>query len=184
VTLVRAFLAVVLAGFVAVSLDHPISVAALVSISTVALVLDAVDGWVARWTGTVTPLGARFDTETDAFLILVLSSYVANSVGTWVLAIGAARYVFLAARCWLPWLRSSVPPSYWRKFVAATQGVVLTVAASDVLPGWATVAVLAGALALLAVSFTTEARWLWRHQAGAVGKHVALPRIPAHVPVN
>ena len=39
--------------------------------------LDAVDGQVARRTGTVSALGARFDMEVDAFLILVLSVYVA-----------------------------------------------------------------------------------------------------------
>ena len=35
--------------------------------------LDLVDGWVARRTGTASPFGARFDLETDAALILVLS---------------------------------------------------------------------------------------------------------------
>ena len=64
----------------------------LVSLATVALVLDAVDGWVARRTRTTGMFGARFDAEVDAFLILVLSVYVARSVGAWVLAIGVARY--------------------------------------------------------------------------------------------
>ena len=52
----------------------------------------------------------------------------------WVLAIGAARYVFLAAGWLLPWMRAPLPPRYWRKVVAATQGITLTVAAADVLP--------------------------------------------------
>ena len=38
-----------------------------------ALALDGVDGQVARRTGTASELGARFDMEVDAFLILVLS---------------------------------------------------------------------------------------------------------------
>ena len=71
--------------------------AAMVGLAVVALVLDGVDGWVARRTGTVSALGARFDMEVDAFLILVLSVYVAGSVGPWVLAIGAARYAAWAA---------------------------------------------------------------------------------------
>ena len=58
----------------------------------VALVLDRVDGLVARRTGTVSDFGARFDMEVDAFLILALSVYVARDYGGWVLAIGAARY--------------------------------------------------------------------------------------------
>ena len=71
-----------------------------------ALALDAVDGWVARRTGTVSALGARFDMEVDAFLILVLSGYVAPTLGGWVLAIGLMRYAFVAAGWVLPWLRA------------------------------------------------------------------------------
>ncbi len=41
---------------------------ALVALASAALVLDAVDGQVARRTGTATALGARFDGEVDAFL--------------------------------------------------------------------------------------------------------------------
>src|SRR5439155_13351916 len=107
----------------------------------------------ARRTRTTATFGARFDGEVDAFLILILSVYVARSVGPWVLAIGAARYVFLAAGWPLPWMRAPLPPRYWRKAVAATQGIVLTVAAADVLPRAITVAGLVVALALLAESF-------------------------------
>ncbi|NED04634.1 CDP-alcohol phosphatidyltransferase family protein, partial [Streptomyces sp. SID6648] len=83
----------------------------LVGLTAVALVLDGVDGRVARRTGTCTPLGARFDMEVDAFLILVLSVYVSTDLGPWVLLIGAMRYVFVAAaRVW-PWLTAPLPPS-------------------------------------------------------------------------
>ena len=69
-------------------------------------------GWtaqVARRTGTASAFGARFDMEVDAFLILVLSVYVARPLGAWVLAIGLARYVLLLAERLLPWLRRPVP---------------------------------------------------------------------------
>ena len=55
----------------------------VVALATVGLVLDAVDGWIARRTRTVTALGARFDGEVDAFLILALSVLVARSLGAW-----------------------------------------------------------------------------------------------------
>ena len=119
------------------------------TLSVVALVLDAVDGWVARHTGTASPLGARFDGEVDALLILVLSVYVSNSIGPWVLVIGAARYLFLVAGWLLPWMRAQLPPRYWRKTVAAIQGITLTVAAADVLPRRGTEAALVVALGLL-----------------------------------
>ena len=115
------------------SLQQPVPVALLVSLAAIALVLDAVDGWVARRTRT-TATGAHLDGEVDAFLILVLSVYVARSIGAWVLAIGLARYAFLAAGWALPWMRAPLPPRHWRKVVCATQGIVLTVAAADVLP--------------------------------------------------
>ena len=81
VTLTRATLVGGVTALVADALVGPAHVAAMVGLAVVALVLDGVDGWVARRTGTVSALGARFDMEVDAFLILVLSVYVAGSVG-------------------------------------------------------------------------------------------------------
>jgi phosphatidylglycerophosphate synthase len=163
VTLGRATLVGGVAALVAdscVSGRAPVIV--LVTLATVALALDAVDGQVARRTGTSSPLGARFDMEVDAFLILVLSVYVARSMGVWVLAIGATRYAFVAAAWALPWLQEDLPARFSRKTVAALQGVVLVVVSAGVLPGsWAIVAV-ALALALLTWSFGRDIRWLWQ----------------------
>ena len=148
-TLARATLAVGVAALVADSFAHDTPVALLVTLAAVALALDAVDGWVARRTGTASALGARFDGEVDAFLIGALSVYVAPEYGAWVLAIGAARYLFGAGEWLVPWMRAPLPPRRWRKVVAATQGIVLTVAAAGVLPRAVTQALLAVALALL-----------------------------------
>jgi hypothetical protein len=165
VTLTRATLAAVVAALVTESFQDPIPVTVLVSLSAAALGLDAVDGWVARRTATRS-LGAHFDGEVDAFLILVLSVYVARSLGAWVLLIGLARYLFLAAGWVLPWMREPLPPRYWRKVVAATQGIVLTVAAANILPMAATRAALVGALVLLAESFGRDVLWLrWNRAA-------------------
>jgi phosphatidylglycerophosphate synthase len=161
VTLTRATLAVGVAALVADSFGRLAPIAVLVSFAAVALTLDAVDGWVARRTRKTAALGAQFDGEVDAFLILILSVYVARSAGAWVLAIGAARYAFLAAGWPLPRLREPLPPRYWRKIVAAAQGTVLTVAAADVLPPALIRVVLVAALVLLAESFGRDVRWLW-----------------------
>ena len=163
-TLARATLAVGVAALVADSFTHDTPVALLVSLSAVALALDAVDGWVARRTGTASALGARFDGEVDAFLIGALSVYVAPAFGAWVLAIGPARYLFGAGEWLLPWMRAPLPPRRWRKVVAATQGVVLTVAAAGVLPRALTQALLVVALALLAESIGECTWWLWRRR--------------------
>jgi phosphatidylglycerophosphate synthase len=163
-TLLRATLAVGVAALAGDSFTHDTPVALLVTLAAVALALDAIDGPVARRTGTVTALGARFDGEVDAFLILALSVYVAPAYGAWVLAIGAARYVFLAGEWVLPWMRAPLPPRRWRRLVAATQGVVLTVAAAVVLSRALTQALLVVALALLAASVGQCAWWLWRRR--------------------
>jgi phosphatidylglycerophosphate synthase len=147
------------------SVDGHAPVAAMTALTTVALALDFVDGKVARLTGKITALGARFDMEVDAFLILVLSFLVMPSVGGWVLAIGLMRYAFVAASWVLPWMRGTLPPRPWRKVVAATQGIVLAVAAAGVLPHLAAIAAVAASLALLAESFGRDVLWLRRRRS-------------------
>ena len=86
VTLTRAILAAAVAALVADSFSRPTPIKALVTMSIIALVLDAVDGQVARRTSTATPLGARLDGEVDAFLILLLcpsSSPRPTAPGSW-----------------------------------------------------------------------------------------------------
>jgi len=165
VTQVRAVLVGLVTALTAAAFERPPAVVLLVSITIVALLLDALDGHVARRTGTASGFGARFDMEADAFLLLVLSVYAAQSMGAWVLAIGGMRYVFVAAGWLLPWMRRRLPPRFWRKVVAATQGVVLVVAASGLIPTALMALVLAGALALLVESFGRDVLWLWQHPA-------------------
>lgn len=164
VTLARALLIGAIAALVADSFVREPAVEVLVGLSVTALMLDAVDGRVARRTRSATPFGARLDGEVDAFLILVLSVYVARSFGAWVLALGLIRYAFAAAGWVLPWLRGSLPPRYWRKVVTAVTGVALTVAASGVgSSSWAYAGLVAAA-ALLAESFGRDVWWLWRRR--------------------
>ena len=165
ITLSRAVLTCALAALVADSFVNSAAVATLVALAIVALVSDAIDGWVARRTRTVSTFGARFDGEVDAFLILVLSVYVADTVHGWVLAIGLARYAFAVAGWVLPWMRGHLPARYWRKVVTAVQGIVLTVAAAAVVPLWLTTAALVVALALLTESFGRDVLWLWHRRS-------------------
>ncbi|WP_431948683.1 CDP-alcohol phosphatidyltransferase family protein [Actinacidiphila sp. bgisy167] len=161
----------------------------LTGLTAVALALDAVDGKVARRTGTASALGARFDMEVDAFLILVLSARLALTLGPWVLVIGAMRYAFVAAAWVLPWLGAPLPPSLARKTVAALQGVVLLVACSGLVPGGVSAALTVLALASLMWSFGRDVCWLRRHRPGprcaeggtaaAAGGAAEEPRAPA-----
>jgi phosphatidylglycerophosphate synthase len=164
VTLARATLVGAVTALTADALFHPAEVSALVGISIVAVLLDGVDGRVARGTGTASSLGARFDMEVDAFLVLVLSVLAARSLGGWVLAIGAARYLFVAAGWALPWLRAATPPRYWCKVVAVIQAAVLTVTISGVLPVPVARVLVLLALVLLVESFGRDVWWLVRHR--------------------
>jgi phosphatidylglycerophosphate synthase len=162
ITLVRAVLTGGVAALVAEASVGPPAVGILVALGAVGVVLDGVDGRVARHTGTASAFGARFDMEADALLVLVLSVHVARDVGHWVLLIGAARYLFVLAGRGLPWLRAPLRPRYWSKVVAVIQAVALLVAASGLLPPAVAASALAVALLLLTESFGRDVVWLYR----------------------
>lgn len=166
-TSVRSILVGLITALVAASFTEPISVPLLIALAVPALALDAVDGWLARRTGTASELGARFDMEVDAFLLLALSAYVAQELGWWVLIIGVLRYGFVAAGWLLPAMRRTLPPRYWRKVVTAVAGIALTVAASGLAAAWVNLLVTLIALLLLLESFARDVTWLVK--AGGVG---------------
>ncbi|GIM92298.1 CDP-alcohol phosphatidyltransferase family protein [Paractinoplanes toevensis] len=162
VTFSRAILVGGVTALVVTSFAHPVSTPALVAVAGVALALDGVDGQVARRTGNTTALGARFDMEIDAFLILVLSVYAGDRFGWWTVALGAYRYVFVAASWARPWLNAALPYRFSRKVVAALQGIVLALVTADLLPHLLAVAALAVALGSLTWSFGRDTLWLYR----------------------
>ena len=134
----------------------------LVAIAGAALLLDGADGWAARRQRLASAFGARFDMEVDAFAILVLAITVvkAAAVPYWVLAIGAMRYLYLAAGWVLPLLRQPLPPhpvaDRRRKTIAVIQSVALLIAlAPATSPDWAAT-ICATALGLLAYSFAAD----------------------------
>lgn len=134
----------------------------LLSLVVPALLLDLVDGPVARRTGTSGPGGAAFDNNADAALVAVMSVLVAPVVGWWVLAIGAMRYVYVAASWVRPALRGPLEPSRLRRLIGAFQGVALAIAVAPVLPEPALRVLLAVALGTLVYSFGRDAVGLER----------------------
>lgn len=167
VTLARSALIGGVLALVVTDFSSPVLSAGLVTMGAVALVLDGVDGWVARRTRTASRLGASFDQEIDAVFILILSVHAGPSVGWWVLLIGAARFLFLAAGLPWPWLRGNLPERYWAKVVAVVQVVVLLIVATGLVPGPIDVALCLVALALLTESFGRSVWWLATHRTVA-----------------
>lgn len=99
-------------------------------VAVIALLLDGVDGWIARRTHSHSPFGARFDMELDALLILLLCLALmrAEALGPWVLLIGAMRYRFVAAGWLLPWLEAPLYDSFRRKLICVWQVTALLLA--------------------------------------------------------
>ncbi|WP_133900574.1 CDP-alcohol phosphatidyltransferase [Actinophytocola oryzae] len=161
VTLARAVAVGGVAALVVETTDpRPDPVLALVVISVVALAL----GLVRR---AEDEFARRFADEVDAFLVLALSAFVATRLGVWVMAIGLAHYLLLAAGRWFTWLRGDLPPQRTRTIVTAAQGFVLTAVATGLLPTVVAIIVTALALGTLAVLHVQDVRWLHQHRETA-----------------
>jgi phosphatidylglycerophosphate synthase len=170
VTLIRAAVDALMVGVVAEMLlggsliiDATLSWM-LVATATAALLLDGVDGWAARRTGMASDFGARFDMETDALFLLMLSMLVhaTGKVGVWVLASGLMRYGFVLAAWSWPWLAGQLVPRRRRKVIYAVQVSVLITALAPALTADTAQAVCLLGLALLSCSFGADCVWLAR----------------------
>jgi len=171
VTLVRGLGVCFLAGLalqaLAGGLDrHGLLV--MIIMGTLCLMLDGVDGWVARARGEASPFGARFDVETDAAMLVVLSVAVAalGIAGWWVLAIAGMRYGYVATSVVVPALRTPLPYRYSGKVIAVAQAVALLAALAFGLTHgehWVPTLFLLAALALLCWSFGRSVIWQLRH---------------------
>lgn len=169
VTLARVALAALLAAAVGeAALQPPASPVGagwlVVGGATLAALLDAVDGPLARRSGLASVFGARFDMETDAAFTLVLCALVlqAGQAGPWVLASGLMRYAFVAAARPWPWLAAALPPSRRRQAVCVVQISTLIVCLGPIVPPPLATALAAASLALLAASFAIDVHSLAR----------------------
>ena len=162
VTAIRAVLVAVLAGAVGTDSEWlPLGV-----LATVAFILDAVDGRVARETGTDSPFGARVDAELDAVFMMVLSLLVwdLGRADAWVLIAGALRYVAGAAGVAVPWLALAPPPRPSRAWACGVAIVCLCIALVP-LPGSLPAVSAALAVLVLVASFGADVVWQWRHRS-------------------
>lgn len=130
-----------------------------------ALVLDAVDGLVARSTGTSHPQGARLDMETDAAVLLGLTVVLARTLTPNALVIGAARYVFVAGSLLRPAWAGELGPSRRRRIIAGLQGTALGVALAPPVPVPLAHTVIGTAEVLLLWSFAADITLLERRAA-------------------
>ncbi len=168
VTMIRAMFVTLICGLIGEEpMDRAATFAAFISV--VAAVLDGADGRLARETGMTSRFGARFDMETDSFLVLVLAMLVwqYGKAGAWVLAIGLIRYVFVVAGYALPWLAGPLSPTMRGKAIAVVQMLALAFAIVPAIPPLASTIVAALALAALVWSFAIDVHRLWRGRAAS-----------------
>ena len=166
VTLLRLALTAMLSGLLLV----PVSDAALwlcIGVATVALLLDGVDGKLARRFRQQSRFGARFDMEVDALLIgvLALLAWHFDRAGAWVLAAGLLRYLFVAAALFLPWMRAALPESLRRKTACVAISTALLVCMGPIVPIGLAPWVAAAGVLLLAWSFFVDMLWLYERRA-------------------
>lgn len=169
VTLLRLAMTALLSAL----LLTPVSAAALwfcIGVATCTLVLDGVDGLIARRCGTSSRFGARFDMEVDALLICVLAllAWHFERAGIWVLAAGLLRYAFVGAAYAAPWLRAGLPPSFRRKAVCIVQSTTLLICMGPIVPAQLAPWVAAAGVALLVWSFGADVVWLHANRSVAL----------------
>lgn len=163
VTVIRAALVALLAGLLG-ERATPSTATVAVVVASSAMVLDGVDGWLARRLRMASGFGARFDMETDAAFVAVLALLVwqYGKAGPWVLLSGLMRYLFAAVVAVVPRLQHPVPSTDRGKAIAVLQMIALIVAlaplCSHPLSAW----VAAAGLLALVLSFSLDAVWLLR----------------------
>ena len=161
VTMLRVGLAILIAGLL---FEEPGRGVAwlVVTLAVISLVLDGVDGKLARYFGQESTFGARFDMETDAALILILAifSWQLDKAGSWIVAAGLMRYVFVAAAHVLDFMRRPLPSSRRRQTLCVVQIVGLLLMISPLVASPVSKLIGAITLALLAASFATDVIWL------------------------
>lgn len=163
VTLMRVALLALLVALFAETARAPMLWLGVV-VTIIALILDGVDGTVARRRNEVSDFGGRFDMETDAAYILVLAglAWHFDRVGAWVLLAGLLRYLFVSASLVFAWLRTPLPRSRRRQTICVVQIVSLILCLAPIVPASLCTSVAAAGLAALAASFTLDVIWLAR----------------------
>ena len=119
----------------------------------VVFALDAFDGLIARRTHSESAFGARFDMESDAFLVLVLGLvlYQRGGLGVWILSSGLLRYIYVLCLALLPSRREELPRSRFGRMAFAA--LVVGLLSALLVPGPITTGVALFGTALVCASF-------------------------------
>jgi phosphatidylglycerophosphate synthase len=165
VTTARAGIVSLIVGLVGEPGPGPQMLAAIGGV--LAMLLDGVDGYLARRNRMESAFGARFDMETDALLILALSllTWQHGKAGAWILLAGLLRYLFVVATLIVPRMQRPLLSSRRRQVVCVVQIVGLSLVVLPWISPPASVWIGGLLLALLVWSFAVDIIWLCRSQS-------------------
>ena len=135
-----------------------------VALGATALVMDGLDGKIARSTGS-TRAGALYDETVDALFILILSVALVPLWGPWCLIPGLMYYMFHLVAVLRPAWRRQLPGSLSRRVIAAAQGILLLAAGTPIAVAVSPFGVFCAAAAVVSVlySFGRDVVWLEGH---------------------
>ena len=138
----------------------------LIFIATLALLLDGLDGWLARRESRVSSFGARLDIEVDsAFaLILAVNSWVIGNVGPLIILFVLPRYVFIGFTKIFPWLGQPLPSRIGGKVVGTIQIIALIVLNLPNMDRNLVTLVVLGVSLALVWSFGRDVLWLYKQR--------------------
>lgn len=137
-TLIRGALYAVVAGFVVVPAETSLAWVPALAYGT-GVVLDKLDGTVARTVGDVTVIGKRLDMafDTFGFVVAPLVAVLWGQLPVWYLSLSAARFVYRGGIAWRRFRDRPLfekPDSDVGKHLAGVQMVFLTAALAPVVP--------------------------------------------------
>lgn len=163
ITLLRLALTVAVLGH---ALRPEVAGAGPAILAGLALVMDGLDGPVARHTGLASRFGFWFDMEVDVALTFALALFavLAGKAGAWVLLLGLAHPVFLLAGLALPWLRAPLADSFRRKAICVAEIAVLVLLTLPGIVPPLSVLLAGTAMALVGWSFAVDVLWLARRR--------------------
>lgn len=129
----------------------------------ISLILDAIDGFLARFLNQVSDFGKKFDLEIDTFLLflLTLSLYKNFNVDLYVFLIPLFRYVFFILQFRFEWLNSSLPESFRRKFICSGVSILLICCHLSDLNKSLIMAAIISSILLITFSFLKDIIWLY-----------------------
>ncbi len=125
-------------------------------------IIDGLDGWIARKTNSASEFGARLDSETDAYYIMILSLLlmINDIVGPWVLIAGLWRFFYAGLIAVIP-SRGEVPRSRFARSVFGLLTWSLAATFIAPFPLLATALAATGTI-LVSISFSSSMSWSLR----------------------